>query len=179
MHYRCGKRRKSSIRKVVIIFLGHLWVVHFNVSAVWHYSHYLPPVSCHWHRWQICRWFRWSLIPASICYRYQQHQRYLKQKISWTCPFNHIICSCPPLRLRCRNLLADDDNNLILSNLFFSQKILYQYAITYYPLKIFALGLYCVDKQSIKRSEERHFPNNILKIQWRICARALKETCSI
>ncbi len=55
--------------------------VHFQVSAAWYCSHYLPPVSlilvaiCHRHRWhrrQICRrwpWHRWQ-----ICHRCQQHK---------------------------------------------------------------------------------------------------------
>ncbi len=53
-----GKWKKSSSRKSLIILFGHLWVVcrvsiykhfclqdHFKVSAAWHCSHYLPPVS--------------------------------------------------------------------------------------------------------------------------------------
>ncbi len=69
---------------------GNLYIkfclqVHFQVSAAWYCSHYLPPVSitpvanlqpvsfipaaichrCHWHRWQIChrcRWHRWCTL---------------------------------------------------------------------------------------------------------------------
>ncbi len=47
-----GKWKKSSSRKILIILLGHLWVVEltyfclqvpFEVSAAWYCSHYLPP----------------------------------------------------------------------------------------------------------------------------------------
>jgi len=89
--------KKSSIRKILIILFCHLWVVeetyinfclqvHFQVSADWYCSHYLPPVSripvanlplvslipvaiCH--RWQIiCRRYRWQRW--QICHRCQQ-----------------------------------------------------------------------------------------------------------
>ncbi len=51
-----GKWKKSSIRKIVIILFGHLGSrgniyinfclqVHFQVSAAWYCSNYLPPVS--------------------------------------------------------------------------------------------------------------------------------------
>ncbi len=51
-----GKWKKSSIRKIFIILLGHLWIVevtHLYIfafkftlrSAAWYYCHCLPPVS--------------------------------------------------------------------------------------------------------------------------------------
>ncbi len=143
--------------------------VHFQVSAAWYCSHYLPPVSktpvanlppvslipvaichqrrwhrrqqhkgnwwqnlppvslipmanlppvslkpaaschrCHWHRWQIChrcRWHRWCTLTCEYLREFSKkfemilrlisgawgkviHEKNLKQKISWHCPFN-------------------------------------------------------------------------------------------
>ncbi len=54
------------------ICINFCFQVHFQVSAAWYCSHYLPPASltpaatggkicrrCRWYRWQICRWCRW------------------------------------------------------------------------------------------------------------------------
>ncbi len=69
----------------VNMYINFCLQVHFKVSAVWYYSHYLPPVLltpvaiCHrrrwhwrqicrryrWHRWQVChrcRWYRWCTL---------------------------------------------------------------------------------------------------------------------
>ncbi len=77
----------------------------------------LPPVSlipaaifhrCHWHRWQIChrcRWHRWCTLTCEYLREFPRkkieiilmflsgawgkviHEKNLKQKISWHCPF--------------------------------------------------------------------------------------------
>ncbi len=78
--------KKSSIRKILIILLGHLWIVevtHIYIFAFKFTLRYLQPdinpIVCHrcrwyrwqfcrrcrWHRWQIChqcRWYRWSTL---------------------------------------------------------------------------------------------------------------------
>ncbi len=74
--------------------------VHFQVSAAWYCSHYLPAVSmtpaanlprCRWYRWQkichrrrwnrrqICRRYRWHRW--QICHRCQQHKGNLWQNL--------------------------------------------------------------------------------------------------
>ncbi len=161
--------------------------VHFQVSAAWYCSHYLPPVSvtpvanlppeslipveiCHrrqicrryrWHRWQICHqcqqhkgnWWQnfppvslipvanlppVSLLPAAICHRCYWHrwqichrcrwhrwfskkfemilmllsrargkvihEKNLKQKILWHCPFNIHEVNFFPRLSKCKNL---------------------------------------------------------------------------
>ncbi len=60
VHHRCQRhqwqKEKPSIRKILILLFGHLWVaeltyinfclqVHCKVSAAWYCCHYLPPVS--------------------------------------------------------------------------------------------------------------------------------------
>jgi hypothetical protein len=43
------------------IYINFCLQVHFQVSAAWYCSNYLPPVSMTW--WQIfrrCRWYRWQ-----------------------------------------------------------------------------------------------------------------------
>ncbi len=145
-----GKWKKSSIRKILIILFGHLWVVeetyiwifevHFQVPAAWYCSNYLPPVSmtpvanlppvsfipvaiCHrrrwhrrryrWHRWQHKgNWWqilppvsRWCTLTCEYLREFSKkyierilmllsgawgkviHEKNLKQKISWHCPF--------------------------------------------------------------------------------------------
>ncbi len=76
----------------------------------------LPPVSlipaaichrCYWHRWQIChrcRWHRWCTLKSEYLREFSKkfemilmllsgawgkviHEKNLKQKISWNCPF--------------------------------------------------------------------------------------------
>jgi len=80
----------------------------------------LPPVSlipaaichrCHWHRRQIChqcRWHRWCTLTCEYLREFSKkiemilmlfsgawgkviHEKNLKQKISWHCPFNRLI----------------------------------------------------------------------------------------
>ncbi len=76
---------------------------------------YLPPVSlipaaichrCHWHRWQICRWHRWCTLTCEYLCKFWKkfemilmllsgawgkviHEKNLKQKILWHCPFKY------------------------------------------------------------------------------------------
>ncbi len=58
VRHRC-KWKRSSIRKVIIIFLGHLWVVEINffLQLRCQRSDIVPIIChrCHWLRWQICR----------------------------------------------------------------------------------------------------------------------------
>ncbi len=74
------------------IYIHFCLQVHFQMSAAWYCSHYLPPVSMtpvanlpavllipvaichrrHWHRRQICRRYRWRRW--QICHRCQQHK---------------------------------------------------------------------------------------------------------
>ncbi len=65
-----GKWKKSSIRKILIIGLGHLWIVELTYIYIFAFKftlRYLQPdinpIVCH-----RCRWHRWQ-----ICHRYQQH----------------------------------------------------------------------------------------------------------
>ncbi len=91
-----GKWKKSSIRKILIILFGHLWVVektcvyfclqvHFQVSAAWYCSDYLPPVSLtpvvHLDLRISPRMLLSGALGKVI------HEKNLKQKISWHCPF--------------------------------------------------------------------------------------------
>ncbi len=82
----------SSLASRGNIYINFCLQVHFQVSAAWYCSHYLPPVSmtpvanlppvslipvaiCHrrrWHRRQICRRYCWHLW--QICHRCQQHK---------------------------------------------------------------------------------------------------------
>ncbi len=76
-----GKWEKSSIRKLLIILLGHLWIVeltNINIFAFKFTLRYLQPDSnpivchrCRWHWLQIRRRYRWHRW--QICHRYQQH----------------------------------------------------------------------------------------------------------
>ncbi len=72
------------------IYINFCLQVHFQVSAVFYCSHYLPTVSLiqmaichrhrwhrrqicrgyHWHRWQIC-WHRWQICRRCRWYRWQ------------------------------------------------------------------------------------------------------------
>ncbi len=63
------------------IYINFCLQVHFQLSAAWYCSHYLPLVSlipvaiCHrrrWYRRQICRRYRWHRW--QICHRCQQHK---------------------------------------------------------------------------------------------------------
>ncbi len=91
-----SKWEKSSIRKILIILLGHLWIVELTYIYIFAFKftlRYLQPNinpivchRCHWHRWKICRrcrWDRWQFATSvvdtdgkywwQICHRYQQH----------------------------------------------------------------------------------------------------------
>ena len=74
-----GKWEKSLIRKILIILLGHLWIVeltHIHIFAFKFTLRYLQPninpIVCHrcrWHRWQICRrcrWYRWQVATGVV-----------------------------------------------------------------------------------------------------------------
>ncbi len=65
-----GKWKKSSIRKILIILLEHLWIVELTYIEIFAFMFTLrfpqPDINlivCH-----RCRWHRWQ-----ICHRYQQH----------------------------------------------------------------------------------------------------------
>ncbi len=74
-----GKWKKSSIRKILIILLGHLWIVEITYIYIFAFKftlRYLQPDinhivchRCHWHRWQICRqcrWYRWQFATGVV-----------------------------------------------------------------------------------------------------------------
>ncbi len=74
-----GKWEKSSIRKILIILLGHLWIVELTHKYFFAFKftlRYLQPDinpivchRCHWQRWQICRrcrWYRCNLPPEKL-----------------------------------------------------------------------------------------------------------------
>ncbi len=114
------------------IYINFCLQVHFQVSAAWYCSHYLPPVSttqgelvakfaagvvdtaaichrCYWHRWQIChrcQRHQWCTLTCEYLREFSKksemillllsgawgkviHEKNLKQKISWHCPFNN------------------------------------------------------------------------------------------
>ncbi len=94
----------------VNIYINFCLQVHFKVSAAWYCSYYLPPVSttqCRWDRWQICHrfcWHRWCTLTCEYLREFSKkfemilmsfsgalgkviHDKNLKQKISWHCPF--------------------------------------------------------------------------------------------
>ncbi len=86
------------------IYINFCLQVHFQVSAAWYCSHYLPPVSLipvaifhrrRWNRWKICsryRWHRWQ-----ICHRCQQHKGNWWQNLS---PVSLIpVANLPPVSL--------------------------------------------------------------------------------
>ncbi len=61
-----GKWKKSSIRKILIILLGHLWIVELTYIYIFAFKftlRYLQPdinpIVCH-----RCRWYRWHLPPV-------------------------------------------------------------------------------------------------------------------
>ncbi len=69
----CGKWKKSSSRKILIILFGHLWVVELTYIYIFAFKFtlrcLLPDIvliichRCRWHRWPICRrcrWYRWQ-----------------------------------------------------------------------------------------------------------------------
>ncbi len=72
------KWKKISFRKVLIIFLGHLWLVELTYREIFSFKF---PLRCHqsdidcichrcrWHRWQICRrcrWYQWQFATSVI-----------------------------------------------------------------------------------------------------------------
>ncbi len=74
-----GKWKKSSIRKIVIILFGHLWVPIVEETYIkiftfkFTFSCLQPDIvpiicyRCQWHRWQICRrcrWHRWCTLTS-------------------------------------------------------------------------------------------------------------------
>ncbi len=67
VHHRCRwhrwQKKKSSIRKVLIIFWGHLWVVELRLRSCWPLC-YFQGLGGRW------------------------YMKNLKQKISWPCSFN-------------------------------------------------------------------------------------------
>ncbi len=115
------------------IYINFCLQVHFQVSAAWYCSHYLPPVSttqgelvsklppvslipvanlplvllipaaiCH-----RCRWHRWCTLTCEYLRKFPKkfkmilmlllgawgkviHEKNLKQKISWHCPFKRL-----------------------------------------------------------------------------------------
>ncbi len=80
------------------IYINSCLQVHFQVSAAWYCSNYLPPVSmtpiC-WHRRQICRRYRWHRW--QICHRCQQHKGNWWQNLS---PVSLIpVANLPPVSL--------------------------------------------------------------------------------
>ncbi len=90
-----GKWKKSSIKKILIILLGHLWIVevtHIYIFAFKFTLRYLQPdiipIVCHrcqrhrWqnlppvslYRWQMChrcRWYRWQFCRHHRCRWYR------------------------------------------------------------------------------------------------------------
>ncbi len=74
-----GKWKTSSIRKILIILFGHLWVVEETYIYIFAFKFTftclqpdIVPISCHrcqWHRWQICRrchWYRWQFAAGIV-----------------------------------------------------------------------------------------------------------------
>ncbi len=74
-----GKWKKSSIRKILIIFVGtpldsrvNIYIhfrlqVHFKVSAAWYKSHCLPLVSLtQVATLLLCRWYRWQFATGVV-----------------------------------------------------------------------------------------------------------------
>ncbi len=85
-----GKWKKSSIRKILIIWFGYLWVleetcinfclqVHFQVSAAWYCFHYWPPVSMT----LVVNLPPVSLIPVAIRHRRRWHRRQIFRRYRW------------------------------------------------------------------------------------------------
>ncbi len=102
------------------IYINFCLQVHFQVSAAWYCSNYLPPVSitpvanlppvslipvaiccrCRWHRWctltceylrEFSKKFEMILMLLSGAWGKVIHEKNLKQKISWHCPFNKLL----------------------------------------------------------------------------------------
>ncbi len=74
-----GKWKKSSIIKILIICIGHLWVVELAHKQIFFFKFILrsqqPDIvpifcnRCHWHRWQMChrcRWYWWQIATGVI-----------------------------------------------------------------------------------------------------------------
>ncbi len=74
------------------IYINFCLQVHFQVSAVWYCSHYLPPVSMT----PVANLPPVSLIPVSLSGAWGKviHEKNRKQKISWHCPFKQLRLCC-------------------------------------------------------------------------------------
>ncbi len=89
-----GKWKKCSIRKVIIILLGHLWIVELTYIYIFAFKftlRYLQPIVCHRqhisetggkiclrcrrYRWQICHrccWYRWSTLSCKYLRKFSK-----------------------------------------------------------------------------------------------------------
>ncbi len=103
--HRCQQHKGNwwqNLPPVSLIPLANLPLVLLIPAAICH--------RCHWHRWQIChrcRWHRWCTLTWEYLREFSKkfemiqmllsgawgkviHEKNLKQKISWHCPFNSL-----------------------------------------------------------------------------------------
>ncbi len=100
------------------IYINFCLQVHFQVSAAWYCSNYLPPVSlipvaiCHrrrWQRWQICHWCQQKRgTGGKICRRCRWYRWQICRRCCW--PVVHLDLR---ISLRIFEKILNDPNVII------------------------------------------------------------------